>query len=590
MIKLRETGQSDAEGLLQQPGAVSEAACRKGALILAFLFFLLYLPSLSSLSHWRGDERFYTDAAVAMQQSGDYLTPVYPDGSLRFKKPIVSYWGVLYGFKVFGFNYFGARVAFLTAGALVVWLSFELCLTLVRRRPDLALVATAIVASNLTMHNTSIRSTPDMLVCLFVLLSLLGFSNLFFNERRPHWYALAFLGSGLAMATKGLSGLLPVLYAFLYAVLSRRPDLRIRRLLHPVFAPLAVALGSGWFIWAFWRYGAVAAADFFGDQVGERLSGTKTYILVNAGTYLSSFLIQLLPWAFLALLVFAVQRQAVLQTLRQHRKPLVFAGGWILFLFVIFSCGNLQRTRYFLPAYPFLALFFAFPLLQETSDAKSKSMVNRALRLLFGFATVGGAVLVVFGFTISTNLAIAGIVIAGVGLVMAKMSSPRPAPQRLAAAAAFIILMFAVNGWLIEPLFNVSAAPEITRRLLAGAPAKLILPMSAMDGEASQIRVLSGGKIDPRIVSARECDRALRTHGVLICTERVLNGWQPANAEAELLATGSDRWKLRDYIALFRADNRPAFLQSKRVACYLVSDSSIPLILDTPNPSAGESE
>lgn len=84
--------------------ANSASSCRKAAVILAALFLVLHLPGLPSLSHWRGDERFYTDAAVRMAISGDYLTPTYPDGSLRFKKPILPYWAVLAGFKLFGFN------------------------------------------------------------------------------------------------------------------------------------------------------------------------------------------------------------------------------------------------------------------------------------------------------------------------------------------------------------------------------------------------------------------------------------------------------------------------------------------------------
>jgi len=106
----------------------AKSICRKGATILAALFFLLHLPGLPKLSHWRGDERFYTDAAVQMALSGDYLTPKYPDGALRFKKPILPYWAVLAGIKLFGFNYLACRLAFLIAGALSVWLCFELCI------------------------------------------------------------------------------------------------------------------------------------------------------------------------------------------------------------------------------------------------------------------------------------------------------------------------------------------------------------------------------------------------------------------------------------------------------------------------------
>ena len=213
-------------------------------------FFLLHLPGLPKLSHWRGDERFYTDAAVQMALSGDYLTPKYPDGALRFKKPILPYWAVLAGIKLFGFNYLASRLAFLIAGALSVWLCFELCLALTQQ-PPLALIATAVMASNLTLHNTSIRSTPDALLCLFSLISLLGFVRILFGEARRVVYGFAYLGSALAVATKGLSGLLPASFALLFALLSKTRRKNAANLLHPVFVPLAVLIGVAWYLWVF---------------------------------------------------------------------------------------------------------------------------------------------------------------------------------------------------------------------------------------------------------------------------------------------------------------------------------------------------
>lgn len=39
------------------------------------------------------DERHYTDGAIAMLRGDDdWLTPHDPDGSIRLKKPILSYW------------------------------------------------------------------------------------------------------------------------------------------------------------------------------------------------------------------------------------------------------------------------------------------------------------------------------------------------------------------------------------------------------------------------------------------------------------------------------------------------------------------
>ncbi|NLH74126.1 MAG: phospholipid carrier-dependent glycosyltransferase [Verrucomicrobia bacterium] len=553
--------------------ANSASSCRKAAVILAALFLVLHLPGLPSLSHWRGDERFYTDAAVRMAISGDYLTPTYPDGSLRFKKPILPYWAVLAGFKLFGFNYFACRLAFLLSGALSIWLSYELCMALTRL-PRESLVATAIMASNLTLHNTSIRSTPDALLCMFVLLSLLGFTKLFSGETRPVWYGLAYLGSAFAVTTKGMSGLLPVAYTFLFAGLSKNSANRIRNLLHPLFILLGLLIASAWYVWAFSKYGSAAAADFFGDQVGERFSGSKFYLIENAVVYLGSFIIQLLPWSAIALWAFVVKRHAVIRAMRANSRWLGFSVGWVLFLFLIFTCGNIQRTRYFLPAYPFLGLLYALPLLEGADDHKSAWVPAAAIKLAYAIACIGGIALGILGHQIALGLAIAGIILAAcAGVLMLASTRLEPAMQ-ITAAAAYVVLLFAVDLFLITPNFTFSTAPDITQRLLAEAKQQLVLPMAGMDvGEASQIRVLSAGKIQPYIVADNECDAAIKAHGQIVCTETVLKTWQPTGATVEHCATGSTRWKLRDYLALCRAADRHSFFVSKRVPYYLVTRS-----------------
>jgi 4-amino-4-deoxy-L-arabinose transferase-like glycosyltransferase len=545
--------------------------CRKGAILLAILFFLFNVPALPSLSQWRTDERFYTDAAVGMAQSGDYLTPVHPDGALRFKKPIVPYWSVLLGLKLFGFNYFGARIGFLIAGALTVWLCFEICQTLTRRSHE-ALMATAILASNLTMHNTSIRSTPDMLLCVFVLASLWGFINLIFGNKRAGWFALAYLGSGFAVATKGLSGLLPVAYAFVFVAVSRS-RVRIRDLLHPVFVPAGIIIGGAWFVWAFTHYGSVAPAALFRDQVGKRFSGTKIYILNNAVVYLGSFIVQLLPWSLLALVAIAARRRMVMELFREHRAALAFAGGWVLFLFLIFVGGNIQRTRYFLPGFPFLALLYSFPILAACTGAKANSVPDRLRNAFFATALVAGILLAVLGTHISPKLGIAGLLLACAAGTLGWRAARWSPVQRIVSVAVYIVLTFSVNLLFIVPVFQFTAAPAITRSVSDRvANTKKELPMAVQDvAEPSQIRLLSAGNLDAFIIEPEECESALNTNAFVVCTEDALQKWHPANVTIERCGTGSVPWKLRDYVALCRARDRKAFLKSKEVRCYLVS-------------------
>jgi len=558
------------------PPAISlpqfQSQCRRWAIGLALLFFLLFLPTLPSLSRWRGDEQFYTDAAIGMIKTGNYLAPTYGDGRLRFRKPILTYWAVVAGYKVFGFNYFGSRFLFLLAGSLCIWLSFELCL-LLTGKPGQSLIATAIMASNLTVQHTSIRSTPDMLLCVLLLTSLLGFVGLIFRGPRVKWYFLAYFGAALAVATKGLSGLLPVGYAFLYCALARPPGLQLRRLLHRWIVPAAVLLAGTWYLWAFAQHGGSAAGDFFGDQVGDRFSGSKMYLVENAVVYLVEFLRQLLPWSLLAVLAVAIDWRGALENLRQQ-SHFWFIVGWILLFYVVFVPANIQRTRYFMPVYPFLALLFSSLFLHPSNSFNMQQLVPRFLAVLYLVAIIAGAGLAAFGWMADSVLSISGLVLGGTATAVWFVCKTQQIPQKLAIISGWLILAHCIDLLLIQPVFVTSPAPSLVQFCLSNAAVRgrEVIPLAGGDpGYASQVRALSGGVLNPIVVPADQCDRALHERGLIICSDKVLKRWNPAGVHFEKCATGSASWKARDYLALLRAADRTKVRDSHKTEFFLVT-------------------
>ena len=94
--------------------------------VLLLLFCGLVGPFALDFHMHYPDEIYYRDAAVKMLQTGDYLTTYLGSGELRFKKPILTYWAVLAGFKLFGVYAFGSRFFFLLAGAATVGLTYLL--------------------------------------------------------------------------------------------------------------------------------------------------------------------------------------------------------------------------------------------------------------------------------------------------------------------------------------------------------------------------------------------------------------------------------------------------------------------------------
>ena len=58
----------------------------------------------------RGDETLYIQAAYTMMETGDWLTPRFETGQLRFNKPILPYWVVGIPLSLFGLNLSAARL------------------------------------------------------------------------------------------------------------------------------------------------------------------------------------------------------------------------------------------------------------------------------------------------------------------------------------------------------------------------------------------------------------------------------------------------------------------------------------------------
>lgn len=548
------------------PGAMWKRRVHRYAILaLVAMFFLLCLPLLPNVSRWRGDERFYTDAVIGMVQNGDVLTPTTSDGALRFKKPILSYWVVLASYKVLGVNYLASRLPFLMAGALVIGLTYWLAVTLVRRRPE-ALVASAVMASNLTVFHTAIRSTPDMLLTLFILTSMIGFCQVIFRQSRSAWhYGMAFMGVALAVATKGLFGLLPLLFVAGYVKLAKPPGVRLRDLVHMPVLIAAFPVALSWFILAFAQHGVTALSDFWGDQVGERFSGSKWYMLSNAGVYLSSFILQMLPWSAGALVVMVKAWRGKIALFLAHRREVLFMVAWILFLYVVFIFGNIQRTRYFLPAYPHLSTLFALLLCAGFRMPSVRPVLVNGIRILCGCVVVWGLILLLGGLRLHAGLPVAGAIF----LVLASYLISRLkrwAPSLVLAGFGVLLLaLFTVTDILVRPVFFVSPAPALNREILALYPSGTTVAMKDVSlNYVSQVRVLSGGLIKPVDITAAAQGSGPADYPLWVYP---VTGNEADVAGKGVIVgrvTGIGEWRLRDYLRLFSSRGSESVWAARR--------------------------
>src|SRR5690606_14223543 len=118
-----------------------------------------------------------SDAAVQMMQNGDYLTTYLGSGELRFKRPILTYWGVFAGFKLFGITPFASWIFFLLAGAMTIVLVHKISTVIFFDRWT-ATINSLINASQPVLIIISTRSIPDIVLTLCITLSAWGFAGL----------------------------------------------------------------------------------------------------------------------------------------------------------------------------------------------------------------------------------------------------------------------------------------------------------------------------------------------------------------------------------------------------------------------------
>ena len=152
----------------------------------------------------------------------------------------------------------------------------------------------------------------------------------------------------------------------------------------------------------------------FEDQIGERLEGAQTFMLTNVLLYLLTPFRFFAPWIVLLVMAVLTQRDFLFQYMRR-RKPLVwFVLGWFLVNVILFSLGNLMRSRYLLPTYPLLAVWLADMLMQSLQSSSCSRAATRIVRGLMLTAMGLGLVVAAIGWRLDPQILLGSVLFAGV--------------------------------------------------------------------------------------------------------------------------------------------------------------------------------
>ena len=493
-----------------------------GIFLILLVFFIFLLPVLSQVSTYHSDEHYYTDSAIYMLLHQDYLNPHLVDGTLRTKKPIITYWALMAGYSILGINFFAARLPFLVAGGLTLWLTYHMAVTLLGNRRE-GLLAAAILASNLQFVVLCLRATPDILHTLFLNVSLHGFMALILQkDLRLRNYIYAYCGAALAIETKGLLGITPVAFAFLFLLAFRDPDIRFRSLINLPVVGLSAVLAVSWYAFILVQHGQGALLNFYSDQVGGKIGGGRYYILMNIKDYLWGIFRNFIPWSLILAAGYTVNRKPVNAFFSTHKRTVFFIAGWLALLLIIFMVSNDCRTRYLVPAYPLLSVLVAALFSVVIEHKKVVHLWTWCCGLLLVLLVVCGAVALLGGAVMDWRLAIAGLILLGVSLPgMLRLIRDRRAPMPIWMGLILLIAVAGLRGFAV-PVFEFAPSKQLTACILRGTAADQFISAWAprRQNYTQQLYALSKGRISMHYFPRRRIPDDLDNRSPVILTVR----------------------------------------------------------------------
>lgn len=535
--------------------------------VLLLLFCGLVGPFALDFHLHYPDEIYYRDAAVKMLQNGDYLTTYLGSGELRFKKPILTYWAVLAGFKLFGVHAFGSRIFFLLAGAATVGLTYLLGKVLFRDR-KIAGLAALIAASNPILIFASTRSIPDVLLVLTLTVSALGFAGLLRDgeQAKKKFLWLLYLGLALAFEVKGLPAVALGGIGILYLGFNPWQRISWKKLLYLPALLVAIGIALFWFV-AMWQlHGPVFLASFLEDQVGTRVTSRVVLVLQN-GTVASLLLVGMfLPWAALAI---SKVKSTVATTWKENPQFFAFVLLWGLAIVGMGALTSKFYERYLLPVAPVLAVWLAWMLIRGGGLDRAKGLKIAAAILLSLVALLFGVNAWLLGTGSGDSwsflyLAL-GILFLGYGVWALLWNAVLP-PKLL--AISMLVLFFLVTG--ITRLISLPHQGSQVAKAVEDIGVVGPIGFAGNLHEGSKIRMSLGPAYDVIDLSREGWKEEAKNYSYLILEDRLLSELDTVGYKVRLVSSHLDSKAIPDFIRASSLAEREELLVKQGIAYFLL--------------------
>ncbi len=327
----------------------------KKLLVWLILYFILIGLTLNNPTPYKGDESFYLISGINMVKNHNYIIPYYYN-KIRLQKPILAYWVVIAGYKIFGIHLWSGRIFFLLFSIFLLFIIYKFSLLLNKNNNQSALLNVLLLSSSTIYILFSRAAMTDLLLTFFMTLSLYYFyKSIVYPEKLKKFYSIAYLSMGFAFLSKGLIGVFPVLIMFVYLICFKPKDYMkyILNLFNPLNIFVFVIVAFSWYIYIFIFYKKDLLMHLKKESSGKLKF--NIYIFVKRLFYYIGVLIRYyFPFFLIAFYLFIKKR---IKFSNQFKFLLLYICSIIIF-FTFFI--GMYRSRYLLPVFPVITILIGF--------------------------------------------------------------------------------------------------------------------------------------------------------------------------------------------------------------------------------------
>jgi 4-amino-4-deoxy-L-arabinose transferase-like glycosyltransferase len=333
------------------------------AVRIALLALTLGLLFLGQRGIWDPDEGRYSNVALHMLDSGNWIEPHRSVEIAHWTKPPLTYWAIAGSVALFGHNAWAARLPAALSYLLCVWLAWKIAR---RLAPGSEQQAALLYATMLFPIGAAQFISTDYVLAACETLAMWGFVEARFGApaRPQRWLLLMWAGFALAFLDKGPPGMLPLLAVMAYDL--SLPGAQRPRALQWQGLLLFLLIASPWYL-------AVTARNpglldyFLGKELVGRVA-SDTFARHGEwygwiAVYAPTLLLGTLPWTP-ALLRWARGLPARVRHWcsgdgRSSDRAGLLLALWLLLPLLVFCVSRSRLPLYILPLFVPLAVLAA---------------------------------------------------------------------------------------------------------------------------------------------------------------------------------------------------------------------------------------